>query len=367
MPTNLKAVLTKRVGARLRPLAVGSPRRSWALHVAASLASPNRRKLSISGLHQLRLLRRGFLPLSHQLYEFDSNDPADYLSDRQREQTQRINGPAAVVLDDKIAFSFLLERFGVPTPEVEAVVIGGELQSLTGGPDGMPWLRERLAPGERLVFKPGHGGGGAGVLLLEGTSGEPLVNGEGTTWEDLAARIASLEDYVVTTFVRQATYAAEIHAPSTNTLRMLTIVDRGAPPFIAAAVHRFGSARSAPADNWTQGGVVAGIDVDTGRLGLAATFPRDGDFARVEHHPETGAPIAGITLPHWDAVRDGILSLASRMRYLPYVGWDVVITADGYTVLEGNTYTGVETLQVHTPLLRDPRVREFYRRRGIVA
>jgi D-alanine-D-alanine ligase-like ATP-grasp enzyme len=57
-----------------------------------------------------------------------------------------------------------------------------------------------------------------------------------------------------------------------------------------------------------------------------------------------------------------VLELAAAVPYLPRVGWDVVVTTDGMALLELNTHPGVETLQVHGPHLRDPRVRRFHER-----
>jgi hypothetical protein len=43
----------------------------------------------------------------------------------------------------------------------------------------------------------------------------------------------------------------------------------------------------------------------------------------------------------------------------------VVVTEDGFRILEGNNFSDVNLLQIHGPLLKDERVAAFYSRHGI--
>ena len=44
----------------------------------------------------------------------------------------------------------------------------------------------------------------------------------------------------------------------------------------------------------------------------------------------------------------------------PLIGWDMLMTDDGYSILEANSPPGITVWQVHAPLLRDPRVARFF-------
>ncbi len=319
----------------------------------------------------LRHLREGFLPQSQRVYRLHENDFRDYVSDRQREMTWKLNWPAAGLIDDKLAFYFMLEVLGAPTPRVHGVIIGGGSYELGGsgrGPDPS-WLRGTLNTLGGLVVKPIRDGGGHGVLILEqGASGYRL-NRQEVPWSEIEERLGGLDDCLVSDFVRQAAYAERIYPGSPNTIRILTMHDPGGGgPFLAAAAHRFGSDRSRPVDNWTQGGLSARIDLETGTLGSAAirSAADGGAIEWVAAHPDTGARIEGSRIANWTPLREGVLTLARSTPFLPYVAWDVLATESGFEILEGNKFSALNVLQVHKPLLRDERVRAFYAAHGIV-
>ncbi len=54
------------------------------------------------------------------------------------------------------------------------------------------------------------------------------------------------------------------------------------------------------------------------------------------------------------------------MPYVKHAGWDVIVTDDDFVVIEINDHPGNRTLQVHEPLLRNDRLREFYEREGVI-
>ena len=110
----------------------------------------------------------------------------------------------------------------------------------------------------------------------------------------MEALLAPLRRYLITEFVVQAPYAASIYPHTTNMVRILTLWDLAVGrPFLAAAVHRFGTARSAPVDNWHGGwgGLSARIDLDSGVLGPGRRSPtRAAASAGTNDIPSPGRP-----------------------------------------------------------------------------
>jgi hypothetical protein len=108
--------------------------------------------------------------------------------------------------------------------------------------------------------------------------------------------------------------------------------------------------------------MTAGIELETGLLGRLAAipgynFPPPGAVRWSDTHPDTGAQVSGTQVPHWDAVRREVLRVMTTMHGCHCIGWDVVVTAGGFEIIEGNNRPDVHQLQVHGPLLVDDRVR----------
>lgn len=318
-----------------------------------------------------RLWLRGFLAHSHVLYRFDCNDPNDYLTDVQRFVGSRtINGPYAVLLDDKLVFDRLLADFADLKPRLFGVLEGPNVVPAHGPRPACPAiaLRDLVRDQGKVAVKPILGGGGRGFAAVGcDADGGFRINGKAATPAAVDELGVPHGTKMVTEFIETHPCLAAPYRPAANTLRLLTVQDEQDRPFVARAVARFGCSSSGTTDNWSSGGLCAAIDMDTGLLSRAARFPAEQDCVTWhDRHPETGVPIAGLEVPHWHAIRRQIAGLAASFPYLPYVGWDLIVTQDGFRVLEGNAYSGVNMFQIHEPLLTDPRLLAFYRRKGVI-
>lgn len=344
-----------------------TPLRSAVLRIRYDL----RRSVQLSWRRRLWAWRHGFTSLSYLLYELDRNDPADYFPDFV-DIDYRLVEPARMRIRDKLYFSRWLASMEIPHARVLATLERGRLLPETATPvpvDLAEWLQANLTERRRLVVKPIHGGGGQGILFVTSNDSGLTVNGERRTVKELVTTLRRLNSNLVTGYVEPATYATSMFPGSANTLRLLTLWDPSADePFLAAAAHRIGSSRSEPVDNFHGGlgGLSAAVDLNEGRLGLGATLGRGGSVQRFAAHPETGARIEGVVVPHWSRTRQAILELAAALPQYPYVGWDLIVTEKGPVVLEANSPPGTWVWQVNTPLLRDARSRGFYRAQGML-
>jgi len=307
--------------------------------------------------------RRGFLGQSAVRYGLTDENYHDYVSDWARYiRTPRINGRFADALNNKIVFSRMLASYGCDVPEYYCLITRGRMIQIgdrypAATPDDV--VASVLAGGH-FVVKPYSGGSGVSVTVLSAVDGRILMNGKETEPSAVRSLVEGIEEGTICSFVRQHEYASTIFPGSTNSIRILSMWDHDAhEPFIPFAGHRFGRPSSSPVDNCSQGGLVTAVDVGTGVLGIAYAGHAESEMRAHETHPDTGAQITGVRIPHWDRVTSELLSLARGMSYIPYVGWDVVVTEEGFTVLEGNNYPDLGH-QFMFGLLEDPMTRAFY-------
>jgi hypothetical protein len=323
---------------------------------------------------RLWLWRHGFLSQADVIYGDSGITEKNhhlYLSSYQRDLTQWINGRWGDALENKLLFHHLLDGFPERRSTVYGHLTNGRFTPVDAGESATTMtdtdaaaerIIDRLKTDGRLVLKPTYGTIGKRIHICSYTDGTYRVNGEEQTEAEFRALLSDLDDHLVCGFVEQASYTADLYADSPNTLRILTMLDPDTgEPFIPAAAHRIGTDRSAPLDNWSRGGLSANVDLATGELGPGIQYPYDGSLERHASHPDTGAQIAGTTVPGWSEIREGILDIAAACSQIPYVGWDLIVTDAGeFRVIEGNNCSGVRVFQVHRPLLDDPRVRRFY-------
>lgn len=320
---------------------------------------------------RLKAWRCGFSSKAWKICQLDDKDPALYLADLKAAwRGYRINGFYNPVLGNKLLLSRLLSAHGAPHPEVVALVANGRLYDGEGraGDNAATTVHRSLERCPQQVYRPALAGNGEGIFFLQMKGSVITLNGKRTSVEEVCRLLKGLNGYVVTEYVQQAAYARQIFDGSTNTLRILTLWDQDSDrPFVAALVHRFGSRRSGLTDHWHQGrgGVCAAVDRESGTLGPAALLSGDGQLTWTSRHPDTREAIEGVEVPGLASCLATMLKIAGHFPYCPSIGWDVVLQDKGFSVIEANTSQGLLIMQVHEPLLKDPRTRDFYERWGM--
>lgn len=239
------------------------------------------------------------------------------------------------IVDDKLRMHTVCREIGVPTPAVYAVVSSyAQLRCLD----------ELLAGRSDFVIKPNRGSAGRGVLVVCGREGRDFVrhNGQRLSLEalrqhlsDVLSGMYSLGGRPDSAFVQQRVrlHPAFAGVSFKGIPDVRVVVYRNEP---AMAMLRLPTHKSGGRANLHQGGIGAGIDLETGRTHHAVQHNRF-----IYHHPDTEAPLVGVEVPAWADVL-AMSRQVARAVGLGYVGVDVVIdAADGPMLLEANARPGL--------------------------
>ena len=240
------------------------------------------------------------------------------------------------LVDDKVQTKRLAEKFGIPIPELYAVVENhGDIAKLP----------EILGKRREFVIKPARGSGGSGIILIQDRRDEGFVTQSGRvmSMDDFAYHIASILSgiYSLEASEDAAIIEALIHPdPVFDRVTFQggvpderVIVYRGVP---VMAMVRLPTEASDGKANLHQGAIGAGIDIGSGVTLTAVHRSRI-----VSRHPDTENSVSGIQLPHWDKLLT-MAAAATEMTGLGYLGADFVLDREkGPVLLELNARPGL--------------------------
>ncbi len=182
-----------------------------------------------------------------------------------------------------------------------------------------------IAGQEQLIGKP-----------LEGSSGQGIERFTSADWEKGPAVFLQLLKEknigILEEMVKQHEDMASLCATSVNTCRIATLLGDKQQGIVYAFL-RIGNGKVV--DNVDCGGMAARIDLDSGML---LTVGADKQGNTFEKHPKTGTPIVGFTIPYWEEAKAMCLEAAKKVPQMRFVAWDVAITPDGPTFIEGNSF-----------------------------
>ncbi len=241
-------------------------------------------------------------------------------------------------VDDKALTKQLALAAGMPVPDLYGIIANqGEVRSFAS-------IVEDL---RSFVIKPAQGSGGDGILVVTGRSERKrdnfrLSSGVLVTEGEILYHLSNIvggqyslsgnpDKALIEYCVKFDPLFADVSYQGVPDIRV--IVYRGYP---AMAMVRLPTRASDGKANLHQGAVGTGVDMATG-----TTLQGVLNDEIVDEHPDTGALVAGLVIPHWDF----ILSSSAKgyeVTGLGYLGVDMVIDRDrGPLILEMNARPGL--------------------------
>jgi len=236
------------------------------------------------------------------------------------------------VLRDKFVFSQFVGSLGIATPRSLALL---DAERVT-------WLDTNVTLPLRAIVERtdvtfdgfckkigGIQGDGAFPLHIEG--GSLIVRDRRISVSDLRDRLD--DRYLLQERIRQHEAMSSLHSNSVNTVRLITFATASTVQLFAAAM-RIGT-HGKSVDNWAAGGVIVSIDPECGEL-RGEGFHKPGYGGRVPRHPDSGIAFEGFKIPYFAEAVELVSRLHGYLRDIHSIGWDVAITPEGPTIIEGN-------------------------------
>lgn len=179
-----------------------------------------------------------------------------------------------------------------------------------------------------VIVKPAGGACGVGIYKMNYADSEAV--------KDVFERIDAGENLIMEQVIVQHKEMARMNPSSVNTLRIITMVDKGGNVQIINTLAKFGGSDQCISNTWG-GGCCCHINQETGILDRLG---KDIHGNYLFCHPVTKVVIPGFQIPNWNGVLNYAKELAKVVPNGRYIGWDIVILEDGYDVIEGNLHPG---------------------------
>lgn len=312
------------------------------------------------------LFRRGFLRDKWVLYGLDSNDPEHYLSDFQAAQITQANGIYANVLQDRMLLNHTLADYCV-VPRIHALR-GLDAQEVALSGDWAAHCEDGTGPDLDVLIEPLLASTHGKVEVVNISKGKFEGFGKTGDMERLSnitrdwSKSARLP-YLFADNLQQGQFMSGLFDGYQNRLSVILTRDLNSwDPVLSAATLMIGTRASRGRLTLAQGGLSAPVNLENGKIGTAAGIGMEQNVERHNAHPETGAPLRGLTVPGWSDIRATLLRIMDESSYMRVAMLDFTLLADGQLGLIGPSQLDLSAVQVHQPLLRDPVFAETMRK-----
>lgn len=313
--------------------------------------------------------KRGFYSTSIANFGLTEENYRDYVPDFEYYRLHPINGIFSRWIDDKLTIRYLLAPFSEFLPRYFYHLNGGEILRL---PDchkdvGQSFddLINLLKTEKVLAAKPIASSEGKGFYKLSFENKRFFVNHEDVTLETLKTTLENwvrMTDggYLITEYLHPCSELSKFWEDTPNSIRLSVIRDPHKAHMITGAHIRFGTQKTGLVDNANVGGVFCDIDLTDGRF-FGGTKYEGQFFQDCHYHPDNHILMEGV-VPNWSMIKEKILEISQYIPELIYMGYDIVVTDDGFKIIEINSMQGIAVFQSYFPLLKNEKTSVFFGR-----
>lgn len=310
----------------------------------------------------------GFFPCRAWFHGINAKNRKDYLTDLDYYRKAPYNDPAFTAQISKENLKNTLTAFDAFLPRYYLKIRQGTFQKLKDWPEevelsGAGSVLSLLETKTVLVMKRVSGRAGAGFIVAKWLDDDRFsFNDAILDREEAAQYVERLDGYLVTEFVVQAETYQSIWDQTTHTLRVQTYKkDPYSPAQIVFAFLRVGSSKMLRAVSHvvSPGNYTTGIEISTGNPMATVTAGEDGRMTTTEKHADTGKDLQ-VAVPNWELIAEKCTQMHDQLKDLNWLGWDIVVTDDGFKILEINTFTGLVAVETIQPIRADDRLNAVF-------
>lgn len=196
-----------------------------------------------------------------------------------------------------------------------------------GEKKAVPFLRKH----SKFIVKPIGDYGGNGIVILD------LSTNSAQEKIDKCHELNLLSgNYICEELIEQKGILNKIHPQSVNTLRVVSLYDEDrSSAKLLSSFFRTGC-DGAVTDNLKAGGILWHVDHIDGVV-LWGT-KKSGNYCT--QHPNSDIDMSGFVIPRYHEAVSMCLEAHKKLKEVPLIGWDVVISDDFISLIEGNAGPG---------------------------
>lgn len=310
----------------------------------------------------------GFNPEAAWFKGINNSNKKNYLKDHTYYKHTPYNNPKYVYMVAKDHFRENLKKYPECLPKYYAEISNNTIKIKDAWNDfnGCPGAFDIINLLEKekvLAFKRISGRSGAGFIVGRCQSNDLFTfNDTPYNRRDAEQYISLLNGYIVSEYVQQCSQYEKIWNRTAHTLRIQTCNVMNGKAELVFSFLRFGSSNALHCVSHviSPGIYTAIIDIKSGQTETVIAADKIGRAAHVEVHPDTGENMM-IPVPHWDAIVSKCLEMYDKeLSELTWLGWDIMVTEDGFRILEINTMSGLIGVEVTEPILASDKLKPVF-------
>lgn len=297
------------------------------------------------------IIRFGDVNDFYYLYGFDikglrdEQEYVDYATFRTRreELMHKSTNPQVSMLRDKFFFSIVSNALGFRSPKTIAIINKDEVFVFES--------RKNITLSEFIdtynvdsYVKLIDGECANGVFQVQIKDGVIKIDGLIQSIEVFKDKTKAGK-FLVQERVYQHEKMSAIFPKATNSVRLTSLYDKKTNEVIILPSFLKMGLGNMTVDNWAIGGLIVGLDIETGKLREWAYY-KPGYGKKTQTHPDTGVIFKDFEVPFFNETKEMIRKFHMQLKDVHSIGWDITITPDGPCIIEGNDNWEISALQV---------------------